>query len=143
MTGSRQTKTAERSDRPRHDKARQDRPKHDRSHDRSEPRADARRSNGNGRAKPTNGKANGKTKSVYIANLPWKFTENDLYDLFGKYGKVHKTTVITDKRSGRSKGFGFVDMPQPAAKAAIADLNGSLLEGRDLTVRFAQPSKYN
>ena len=50
--------------------------------------------------------------------------------------------VITDKRTGRSKGFGFVDMPRRSARRAIDALHGSTLEGRDLTVRFAEPRKY-
>ncbi len=81
-------------------------------------------------------------KSVYVANLPWSATVEDIQSLFGRYGKVHETTIITDHRTGRSKGFGFVDMPQPAAQTAIEALHGSMLGGRDLTVRFAQPRRY-
>ena len=80
--------------------------------------------------------------SVYVANLPYGASERQLEDLFGTYGKVHQATVITDKRTGRSKGFGFVDMPQRAARRAIEDLHGSTYSGRDLTVRFAQPRKF-
>lgn len=80
--------------------------------------------------------------SVYIANLPWTATAEDVEDLFGRYGKVHEASIITDKRTGRSKGFGFVDMPQRSARRAIEALHGSTLHGRDLTVRFAQPRKY-
>ena len=78
-------------------------------------------------------------QSVYVANLPWGATTHDLQALFGRYGDVHQTTIITDRRTGRSKGFGFVDMPQPAAQTAIAALDGSMLNGRDLTVRTARP----
>ena len=81
-------------------------------------------------------------QSVYIANLPWTATVEDVQALFGQYGKVHQTTIITDRKSGRSKGFGFVDMTGSAARAAIEALNGSSLEGRDLTVRFAKPRQY-
>ena len=63
--------------------------------------------------------------------------------IFGKYGKVHQTTIITDRRTGRSRGFGFVDMPQPEADTAIAALHGATLDGRDLTVRFAKPRQYH
>ncbi|MDH3398448.1 MAG: RNA-binding protein, partial [Acidimicrobiia bacterium] len=56
--------------------------------------------------------------------------------------KVHETTIITDRRTGRSKGFGFVDMPRSEAETAIEALHGSLLKGRDLTVRFARPRQY-
>ena len=80
--------------------------------------------------------------SVYVANLPYSATTAVVEDLFGRYGKVHETTIITDKRTGRSKGFGFVDMPQRSARRAVEALHGSTLEGRDLTVRFAQPRKF-
>ena len=79
---------------------------------------------------------------IYVANLPWSHNDADLEDLFAGHGKVHAATVITDRRTGRSKGFGFVDMPQRAARRAIAALHGHRVGGRDLTVRFAEPSKY-
>ncbi|MDH3731342.1 MAG: DEAD/DEAH box helicase [Acidimicrobiia bacterium] len=81
-------------------------------------------------------------QSVYVANLPFKATINDIEALFGRYGKVHQATVITDRRTGRSKGFGFVDMPEPAARSAVEGLHGSMLDGRDLTVRLAKPRTY-
>jgi superfamily II DNA/RNA helicase len=81
-------------------------------------------------------------QSIYVANLPYRTSETEVHELFGAYGKVHQATVITDKRTGRSKGFGFVDMPQGAARRAIAALHGADYDGRDLTVRFAQPRKY-
>jgi superfamily II DNA/RNA helicase len=77
--------------------------------------------------------------SLYVANLPWGTTADDVEDLFGRYGEVHQTTIITNRKTGRSKGFGFVDMPRPAARAAIDALHGTRLDGRDLTVRFAKP----
>ena len=81
--------------------------------------------------------------SVYVSNLPWDATSDDIRELFGRYGKVHETTIITDRRTGRSKGFGFVDMPRPEAESAIEALHGSMLNGRDLTVRFARPRQFN
>jgi superfamily II DNA/RNA helicase len=81
-------------------------------------------------------------ESLYVANLPWTATVEDIGALFGRYGKVHQTTIITDRRSGRSKGFGFVDMPRQDAQSAINALNGSTLKGRDLTVRFAKPRTF-
>lgn len=78
-------------------------------------------------------------QSVYVANLPWGATVEDIQALFGRYGDVHETTIITDRRTGRSKGFGFVDMPPPAARTAVEALHGSTLDGRDLTVRLARP----
>ena len=81
-------------------------------------------------------------QSVYVANLPYRASEAEVHELFSSYGKVHQTTLITDKRTGRSKGFGFVDMPQRSARRAIAALHGAEYDGRDLTVRIAQPRKY-
>ena len=86
--------------------------------------------------------ANKAEQSVYIANLPWDATVDDIQTMFKRFGEVYQATLIMDNRSGRSKGFGFVDMPQSAANAAIEALHGSKLEGRDLTVRFAQPRRY-
>ena len=77
--------------------------------------------------------------SVYVSNLPWNVTTEQVQALFGRFGKVDHTTIITDRRTGRSKGFGFVDMSRPAAETAIEALHGSMLDGRDLTVRFARP----
>jgi len=77
--------------------------------------------------------------SVYVSNLPWNATTEQVQALFGRFGKVDHTTIITDRRTGRSKGFGFVDMSRPAAETAIEALHGSMLDGRDLTVRFARP----
>lgn len=85
-------------------------------------------------------KGNG-AKSVYVANLSWATTHEDVSELFGRYGEVHQTTIITDRHTGRSRGFAFVDMPHPAACRAIDALHGSMLDGRDLTVRFAQPRR--
>jgi superfamily II DNA/RNA helicase len=77
--------------------------------------------------------------SVYVANLPWASTSADLTNLFGRHGQVHQSTVITNRKTGRSKGFGFVDMPKADAHAAVAALHGSPFEGRPLTVRVARP----
>ena len=83
--------------------------------------------------------ASERNPSVYVANLPWDADDDSLHELFGRYGHVKQATVIFDKRTGRSKGFGFVDMPEEAAVTAIDQLHGSMMDGRDLTVRFAQP----
>ncbi|HEX2152479.1 MAG TPA: DEAD/DEAH box helicase [Acidimicrobiia bacterium] len=77
-------------------------------------------------------------QEVYVANLPWSTTSDDLRQLFGSFGPVHQSTVVVDRRSGRSRGFGFVHMPPREAEKAIHRLNGSTLEGRDLTVRPAR-----
>jgi RNA recognition motif-containing protein len=94
-------------------------------------RTPARKSNGNG----------GATKSVYIANIPWRMTDSDVRTMFKKHGAVHNATVITDRKTGRSRGFGFVEMPASAAATAVKELHGSNVEGRDLIVRLADPKK--
>ncbi len=79
-------------------------------------------------------------KSLYVANLPWETTEGDLEALFSAYGTVEQATLITDRRNRRPRGFAFVDMPEADARQAIDHLHGSEFGGRDLTVRFANPS---
>ncbi len=81
-------------------------------------------------------------QSLYVANLPWGATEADLSALFERHGEVHQTTIIVDRRTGRSKGFGFVDMSAPAARTAADALDGATLDGRDITVRIARPRRY-
>lgn len=78
-------------------------------------------------------------QSLYVANLPWGATTDELKDLFGRYGKVHESTIISHPRTGRSKGFGFVEMPVSDARTAVKELHGSVMGGRDLTVRLARP----
>jgi superfamily II DNA/RNA helicase len=81
-------------------------------------------------------------QSIYVANLPWSHSNHDVQRLFERYGKVFKTSIITDKRNGKSKGLAFVDMPKPAAKTAINALHGSSVNGRQIQVRFANPRRY-
>ncbi len=78
-------------------------------------------------------------QSLYVANLPWRVTSHDLAELFSPFGSVEQSTIITDRRSGRSRGFGFVDMSRSAADDAVRALHGSSLDGRDITVRRARP----
>jgi superfamily II DNA/RNA helicase len=77
--------------------------------------------------------------SVFVGNLPWTATDSDIRDLFSRHGSVQNATVITDRRSGRSKGFGFVEMSHVDAREAIDALRGSTMGGRSLNVRFAEP----
>ena len=78
-------------------------------------------------------------KKLYVGGLPYSTTENDLSDDFSKAGKVASATIISDKMSGRSKGFGFVEMASDEeAQAAIKMFNGSEMEGRKLTVDEAR-----
>lgn len=83
----------------------------------------------------------GPSRSVYVANLPWSSTPEQVGSLFAAHGDVHDVTLIVDRRTRRPKGFGFVDMTQDAGERAIAALHGSRLDGRELTVRFARPRK--
>lgn len=75
---------------------------------------------------------------IYVGNLPWKTTAEDLQMLFSSYGTVQDATVLTDRETGRSRGFGFVTMQDDEAQNAIAALNGSEYEGRQLRVNEAQ-----
>ena len=78
--------------------------------------------------------------NIFVGNLTYSTTDHDLRQLFEQYGVVDKINVITDRDTGRSKGFGFVEMPDSAAaKAAMQGLNGKELEGRALTVNEAKP----
>jgi cold-inducible RNA-binding protein len=78
--------------------------------------------------------------NIFVGNLAFSATDHDLRQLFEPYGVVDTINVITDRDTGRSKGFGFVEMPDSAAsKAAIQGLNGKELEGRTLTVNEAKP----
>jgi len=83
-----------------------------------------------------------KGQSLYVTNLPWDATSDDLQTLFEAHGEVHQTTIITDRRTGRSKGFGFVDMPEAVANSAVEAMQGTSFGGRDLTVRIARPRRY-
>lgn len=77
---------------------------------------------------------------IYVGNLPWSTSDQDLTDAFGAFGKVEKASIISDRNSGRSKGFGFVTMEDAdEANKAIESLNGSEMAGRNLKVNEARP----
>jgi RNA recognition motif-containing protein len=79
-------------------------------------------------------------KNIYVGNLVWDATADDLLELFEKHGKVTRAQVITDRETGRSRGFGFVEMENDAeAQKAIDALNGFDHNGRPLTVNEAKP----
>lgn len=81
-------------------------------------------------------------KKLFVGSLPWETTSEDLEQLFAKAGQVISAVVISDKMSGRSKGFGFVEMSSDAeAEAAIKDLNGADLSGRKIVVAEAKPQE--
>lgn len=76
---------------------------------------------------------------MYVGNLPWTTTNSDLEGLFAAYGTVRAAEVIMDRETGRSRGFGFVEMEgQDAAQQAMQALNGSQFQGRNLTVNEAR-----
>ncbi len=80
------------------------------------------------------------SSKLYVGGLPYATTENELEDLFAEHGTVESVRVITDRMTGRSKGFGFVEMSSQAeAEAAIEKLNNFELEGRTLVVNEAKP----
>jgi len=79
-------------------------------------------------------------KKIYVGNLSYQMTEADLSDMFTQIGAVESVQIITDRDTGRSKGFGFVQMSDDeAAEKAIAQLNGKEINGRALTVNEARP----
>src|SRR6266513_879370 len=78
------------------------------------------------------------SKKVFIGNLPFHATESDLTNTFAQYGPVESVQIITDRETGRSKGFGFIVMDEKAADMAIAEVSGSTVDGRTLTVNEAK-----
>ncbi len=77
---------------------------------------------------------------IYVGNLPYTSTEQELEELFGQYGQVNRANIVTDRDTGRSRGFGFVEMENAAdGQAAIDALNGQEWGGRTLTVNEARP----
>ncbi|MDB5144781.1 MAG: RNA-binding protein [Mucilaginibacter sp.] len=80
--------------------------------------------------------------NIFVGSLPFKLEEADLKELFEAFGEVISVKIINDRESGRSKGFGFVEMTDDeAAKKAIADLNGSEVAGRNIVVNQAEDKK--
>ena len=77
--------------------------------------------------------------NIYVGQLPYDVTENELREIFSEFGEIASLNLITDKFSGRSKGFGFIDMPNNSeADQAIKALNKSMLHGREIKVNQAQ-----
>ena len=78
--------------------------------------------------------------NIYVSNLGYSFQDDDLSKHFGEYGGVSSAKVITDKFTSRSKGFGFVEMPdKQAAETAIKELDGRMIDGRPIKVSEARP----
>jgi RNA recognition motif-containing protein len=76
-------------------------------------------------------------KKLYVGNLAWGVTDDDLQNMFAEYGSVASAVVITDRETGRSRGFGFVEL-EDGAEQAIEALNGQEMQGRPLRVNEAQ-----
>jgi RNA recognition motif-containing protein len=79
--------------------------------------------------------------NIYVGNLDFKVDENDLTGIFEEYGTISSVKIISDKFTGRSKGFGFVTMEEEEAKKAISELNGAKLANREMIVNVAKPKK--
>lgn len=77
-------------------------------------------------------------KRIYVGNLPWSADEATLRELFSACGEVHSAAVITDRETGRSRGFGFIEMDNSDADKAISELNGQDMGGRPLRVNEAR-----
>ncbi len=80
---------------------------------------------------------------MYVSNLGFQVTDDDLKSLFTPYGEVTSAKVIMDRETGRSRGFGFVEMADDAAEKAIQGLEGSQIEGRAISVSKARPKSDN
>jgi RNA recognition motif-containing protein len=77
--------------------------------------------------------------NIYVGNLPWEITEDELREAFAAFGEVESARIITDRMTGRSRGFGFVEMPnKEEGKAAVSEMDGKALKGRNIKVNEAR-----
>ena len=84
----------------------------------------------------------GNSMKLLVRNFPRSASEEELREMFESYGTVQSCTLVIDKESGASKGFGFAEMPKPGeAKAAMKGLNGQLVDGQKIRVKKAEPKK--
>ncbi len=79
------------------------------------------------------------TKSLYVGNLPWSATNEQVQSLFSEFGSVVSVKLVSDRETGRARGFGFVEMEEPGASAAVEALDNSSFGGRTLKVNEAKP----
>ncbi|WP_291439501.1 RNA-binding protein [Desulfovibrio sp.] len=79
--------------------------------------------------------------SIYVGNLSWSTTQGDVESLFSAYGQVLSVNLISDRETGRARGFGFVEMEDDDATNAISALDGKEVDGRSLRVNKAEPKK--
>lgn len=78
-------------------------------------------------------------KTLYVGNLPWALTEEDLSAAFAAHVEVGSARIVVDRETGRSRGFGFVEVPEADVEKAINAMNGAVVGGRPLVVNEAQP----
>lgn len=83
-------------------------------------------------------------KTLYVGNLPWGMSEEELAEAFAQHAQVVSARIITDRETGRSRGFGFVEVEDQDVEQAVEAMNGTQLAGRDIIVNEARPrqSKY-
>ena len=81
------------------------------------------------------------TKKIYVGNLPFSATEAQVRELFEAHGTVHSVNLIEDRETGRPRGFGFVEMDDDTADAAISALSGKTLDDRELNINEARPRR--
>jgi RNA recognition motif-containing protein len=81
------------------------------------------------------------TKKMYVGNLAFQSTEDDIQNLFSQYGSIESINLITDRETGRSRGFAFVEMENEAAQKAMQALDGTDLDGRNLKINEARPRR--
>ena len=79
------------------------------------------------------------SKTLYVGNIPWSTKESDLQEFFAQYGKVHECRIITERATGRSRGYGFVEVDEDKMEDILEKANGAELEGRKLVVNEAKP----
>ena len=79
------------------------------------------------------------TKTLYVGNLPWSTSSEELTEYLSRYGNIVGSRIITDRETGRSRGFGFVEVAEEDAERLAEELNGSDFDGRSLTVNEAKP----
>jgi RNA recognition motif-containing protein len=82
-------------------------------------------------------------KTLYVGNLPWSATEEELTELFGTKAEVISARIVTDRQTGRSRGFGFVEVPEESVAEVIEGLNGYEMDGRQITVNEARERRGN
>ncbi len=81
--------------------------------------------------------------NIYVGNLPETTSADELKDIFAEYGEIYSTKIITDRDTGKSRGFGFIEMSENAARKAIASLNGAEFEGKQIVVNEARERRPN